>query len=67
VLDPRKSEMAERADIWLPLQVGTDAAMALGWVRTIIEEGLYDRKFVNEWTTGFGDLVRRIEEYPLSA
>ncbi len=65
VLDPRRSEMAERADIWLPLNVGTDAAMAMGWVRTIVEEGLYDADFVRDWTVGFTDLKQRLEEYPL--
>ncbi len=29
VLDPRKSESAERADLWLPLRAATDAAMCL--------------------------------------
>ncbi len=40
VLDPRRSENAELADLWLPLRAGTDAAMCLGWLKVIIEEGL---------------------------
>ena len=31
VMDPRRSSNAERADIWLPLKVGSDAAMMFGW------------------------------------
>jgi len=65
VLDPRKSENAERADLWLPLRAGTDAAMSLGWVKTIIDEELYDKDFVRDWTVGFEQLVERLEEYPL--
>ena len=53
VLDPRKSENAEAADIWLSLRAGTDAAMTFGWLNVIIEEELYDKDFVRDWTVGF--------------
>lgn len=46
VMDPRKSSSAERADIWLPLKVGSDVAMMFGWLKVIIDEGLYDKHFV---------------------
>ena len=65
VQDPRKSEHAERADLWLPLRAGTDAAMQLGWLNVIIEEELYDKDFVREWTVGFEQLAERVREYPL--
>ncbi|MCF4164115.1 molybdopterin-dependent oxidoreductase [Zavarzinia compransoris] len=65
VLDPRKSECAELADLWLPLKVGTDAAMMMGWLKVIFDEGLYDRDFVARWCLGFEDLRRRVDEFPL--
>ncbi len=65
VLDPRKSESAERADLWLPLRAGTDAAMCLGWLHVLIEENLYDRAFVDKWTVGFEALKQRVAEYPV--
>jgi anaerobic selenocysteine-containing dehydrogenase len=65
VLDPRRSECAERADIWLPLRPGTDAAMCLGWLNVIIEEQLYDKNFVENWTVGFEALCERVKEYPV--
>lgn len=65
VLDPRRSENAELADIWLPLRVGTDAAMALGWLYVIITEELYDKDFVEKWTVGFEAFRERVYEYPL--
>ena len=65
VIDPRKSENAERADIWLPLRSGTDAALLLGWLNVIIEEELYDKDFVRDWTVGFDALAARVREYPL--
>jgi len=66
VLDPRKSESAERADIWLPLKVGTDAAMTFGWLKVIIDEELYDKTFVEKWCIGFDELKARVDEFPLS-
>ena len=65
VLDPRKSENAEVADLWLPLRAGTDAAMCFGWLNVILDEGLYDEEFVARWTTGFDAFVERVREYPL--
>lgn len=65
VLDPRKSESAERADLWLPLKPGSDAAMCFGWLKVILDEGLYDREFVERWTTGFDELRARVNEFPL--
>ncbi|WP_204117345.1 molybdopterin-dependent oxidoreductase [Paraburkholderia sp. C35] len=66
VLDPRKSENAELADLWLPLKPGTDAAMCFGWLHVILEEGLYDHAFVERWTTGFDELHARVKEFPLT-
>ncbi|MGI9477350.1 MAG: molybdopterin-containing oxidoreductase family protein [Hyphomicrobiaceae bacterium] len=65
VLDPRRSESAERADIWLPLKVGTDAAMAFGWLKVIVDNGLYDKSFVDKWTIGFDRLCERVDEFSL--
>lgn len=65
VLDPRKSENAEMADVWLPLRAGTDAAMTMGWLNVILEEGLYDKNFVKDWTVGFEKFAQRVQEYPL--
>ena len=65
VLDPRKSENAEAADLWLPLRAGTDAAMTFGWLNVIIEQELYDKDFVRDWTVGFDAFAERVREYPL--
>jgi thiosulfate reductase/polysulfide reductase chain A len=63
VVDPRRTSVAERADIWLQLRPGTDCALYMSIVNTIIEEGLYDREFVNKWCYGFDKLVSRAKEY----
>jgi anaerobic selenocysteine-containing dehydrogenase len=66
VLDPRVSEQAEAADLHLRLRAGTDAAMCLGWLKVIFDEGLYDRDFVRDWCVGFDELRARVDEYPLA-
>lgn len=65
VVDPRLSESAKRADVWLPLKPGTDAAMCFGWIKVILDEGLYDEDFVERWTVGFDDFRKRVDEFPL--
>jgi anaerobic selenocysteine-containing dehydrogenase len=64
VVDPRKTRIASKADLWLQIRPGTDDFLALGMLHTIIKEGLYDRDFVSRWTVGFDDLAKRVEEYP---
>jgi len=63
VVDPRKTELAERADIWLQLRPGTAQALALGFLHVIIEESLYDKAFVEDHTYGFDDLSRHVKAY----
>ncbi|MEM1433782.1 MAG: molybdopterin-dependent oxidoreductase [Pseudomonadota bacterium] len=65
VLDPRVSDQAETADLHLRLRAGTDAAMCLGWLKVIFDEGLYDKQFVRDCCVGFDALRARVDEYPL--
>ena len=64
VIDPRFSEVAQQADLFLQIRPGTDAALALGWINVIIEEDLYDHEFVDEWCVGFDELRERAKDYP---
>ena len=63
VIDPRKTDAGAYADLWLQLRPGTDAALLMAWINVIIEEGLYDKGFVDEWTFGFDELRNRAAEY----
>ncbi|MFO8101043.1 MAG: molybdopterin-dependent oxidoreductase [Dehalococcoidia bacterium] len=63
-VDPRRTKTTDIADIWLQLRPGTDTAMAMGWLNVIINEELYNREFVENWTTGFDKLKERVQEYP---
>ncbi len=64
VIDPRFSWTASRADMWLQIRPGTDGALALGFLHVIINEGLYDKEFVEKWTHGFEELKQRVQDYP---
>lgn len=63
VVDPRRTDMAERADLWLQLRPGTAQALALGLLHVIIEEGLYDQDFVHAYTHGFTELADHVRDY----
>ncbi len=64
VVDPLLSEIASKADLWLQLRPGTDAALALGMLNIIITEGLYDHSFVESWCNGLEELTGRVRDYP---
>ncbi len=66
LVDPRATAMASRATHWLQLRPGTDAALALSMMNVIINQGLYDKEFVANWTHGFDRLRERVQEYPPS-
>ncbi len=63
VVDPRFTKLADRSDLWLPLRPGTDAALALGMLFVILEEGLYDKEFVETWVYGWEEFARRVKAY----
>jgi anaerobic selenocysteine-containing dehydrogenase len=52
VIDPRKSAVGEKADLWLRVQPGADGALAMSMIHVLLEEKLYDESFVRDWTNG---------------
>ena len=65
VIDPRRSKLVDRADLWLQLRPATDSALAMGMMKVIVDEDLYDKEFVEKYTTGFDKFVERLQEFPL--
>ena len=63
VVDPRETELARRADIWLQLRPGTDDALALAFLNVIIGEEIFDAPFVNQWTYGFDALRSHVRTF----
>ncbi len=52
VVDPRRTGIAKKANQWLQVRPGTDAALALGIAQVMIARGWYDRDFIRAWTNG---------------
>ena len=63
VIDPYRTRTARVADWHIPIQPGTDAALALGLMHIIINEGLYDRDYVAQYTHGFEALREHVQPY----
>lgn len=55
VVDPRQGITGAKADEWIPIVPGTDAALALGMAHVIIRSGLVDAAFVNNYSFGYED------------
>jgi len=64
VVDPRISPMAAIADIHLQLRPGTDGALALGMTYVILNEGLYDKEFVEKYMHGFEEYREYVNGFP---
>jgi anaerobic selenocysteine-containing dehydrogenase len=64
VIDPYRTRTAQCADWYLPINPGTDAALALGMMHVIIGENLHDADYVAKYTLGFEQLRERVKEYP---
>lgn len=65
VVDPGKIDYAAKADIWIKPKPGMDGVLALGMIKVIIEEKLYDRDFVTRWTVGFDSLKEHVTSFTL--
>ncbi len=64
VIDPYRTRTAACADWYLPINPGTDAALALAMMHVIIGEGLHDADYVAKHTLGFDQLCEKVKAYP---
>lgn len=65
VIDPRKTGTAALADIHLKVKPGTDAALANGMLKVVLDEGLADLSFIRERTKGFAELKEHLDRLDL--
>lgn len=63
VIDPYRTRTAACADWYLPINPGTDAALALGMMHVIINAGLHDADYLGRYTVGFDQLRQTVQEY----
>ncbi len=63
VIDPYRTRTAACADWYLPINPGTDAALALAMMHVIINENLHDADYVAHYTVGFEELREKVQAY----
>lgn len=49
VMDPRLSNTASMADYWMPTYPGSEAAVMLAWVKILLDDGTYNREYMENW------------------
>src|SRR6478609_4503148 len=60
VIDPRRTRSAQVADWYLPIRIGTDAALALGIMHILVRDKLCDRGYLAQHTVGFDQVEREV-------
>ena len=63
VINPRRIDMCDFADLWLRPRPGTDVALLNGIANVILSEGLEDISFIKDRTEGFDDWKKVVEKY----
>ncbi|HEY3425510.1 MAG TPA: formate dehydrogenase subunit alpha, partial [Negativicutes bacterium] len=63
VTDPRLTETARIADLWLPIKNGTNLALVNAFGNVLIEEELYDKNYVANYTEGFEEYKAIVAPY----
>ncbi len=54
-IEPRLSNTAAKADRWIAIRPGTEAALALGMAHVIVKESLYHKSFIENYSFGFSE------------
>ncbi len=65
VINPRRIEMCDFAELWLRPRPGTDVALLNAMAKVILDEGLLDEAFVRDRTEGFQEWRQVVEKYDL--
>lgn len=63
VIDPRRSELATSADVWLPVKPGEDPTLLAGLINVILTEEVYDREFCTQWVDQLDDLRSAVKPF----
>lgn len=66
VIDPRRPNVATKADFHLAVKPGRDGVLALNMLHVILKEGLWDRPFTDRWVHGFNTLYEKVCEESFS-
>src|SRR5262249_59636778 len=66
VVNPKRVELCDQADLWIQQRPGTDVALFNAMARVIIDEGLADEAFVRARTEGFHAWRGSLERYTVA-
>jgi len=67
VIDPRKSETAQIANIHLALRPGTDALLARAMIAIILQQGWENHKYIEKYVSGFEEIRPLFENFDARA
>ncbi len=63
LVDPRMTPISRNADLYLPVRPGTDVALFSGLLHVVLRDGLHDREFLADHTTGFDAVAAAVEAW----
>ena len=72
VIDPKNIELwpekgmhASDADYWIRPRPNSDGVLAMGFVKVLVEEGLFDEGYLRDWTIGFEEVKKEVSRFSL--
>ncbi|MDR1702652.1 MAG: formate dehydrogenase subunit alpha [Sporomusaceae bacterium] len=63
VVDPRKTESARIADLWLPLKNGSNMALVNSFANVILANGWENKDYIKNYTDGFAEYRQTVAKY----
>ncbi|MCY6379913.1 molybdopterin-containing oxidoreductase family protein [Hoeflea prorocentri] len=63
VIDPKRTKIAERADLFIQIRPGSDVVFAMAAAAELERRGALDRAFIEEWTVGFDAFMDEARRY----
>jgi len=63
IVDPRLNNTGNLANEWLAIRPGTDLALVLAMSHVLIKQNLYDTEFINNYSIGFEEYAKELENY----
>ncbi|HNA53966.1 MAG TPA: molybdopterin-dependent oxidoreductase, partial [Anaerolineales bacterium] len=63
VIDPRRIDLVDMAEMWLPLKPGTNVPVFSAMAHVIVKENLVNHEFIANRTEGYQDFVESLEKF----
>jgi formate dehydrogenase alpha subunit len=63
VIDPRRIELVDFAEMWLPLKPGTNVPLFSAMAHVMVKEGLVNGQFIDSRTEGFNEFVATLDKF----